>query len=233
MAVYGLMGWNGPGDMIADGLYFYPHDDRKTRNAFFASAYSVMGHLAKSDGRVCEDEITMAEKIMERMQLSLKQKQHAIKLFNHGKETDFDLERILQRLKKDLARRALIRHFIDIQLKLAYSDGDLQHPERQLLKGIVNQLEFNRLEYEHLEREVKNELLDPSRVSLNEAYSLLGVQYDASDDELRTVYRRLMGQVHPDRLHANNLSAEELRLASERAHRIKTAYEQVKKVRGF
>jgi DnaJ like chaperone protein len=233
MAVFGLMGWNGPGEALADGLYFYPHDDKRTRNAFFASTYSVMGHVAKADGRVCEDEITMAEKVMDHMQLTLEQKKQAIKLFNHGKESGFDLEKILTRLKKDIERRALIRQFMNIQLKVAYSDGELKQAEQQLFRQMLSLLEFNRLEFEHLEKDVKNELLDPSRLSLNEAYSVLGVQHDASIDELKKIYRRLMGQYHPDRLHANNYTAEEIRSASEMASKIKAAYEQVKKVKNF
>jgi len=233
MAVFGLLGWNGPGEALADGHYFYPHDDKRTRNAFFASSYSVMGHVAKADGRVCEDEITMAEKVMDQMQLTLEQKKLAIKLFNHGKEPDFELEKILTRLKKDIERRALIRLFVEVQLKVAYSDGELKPAEQELFRQMLALLEFNRLEFEHLEREIKNQLLNPSRVSLNEAYSVLGVQYDASEEELKKVYRRLMGQYHPDRLQANHISGEEMRLASERAHRIKSAYEQVRKVRGF
>ena len=233
MAVFGLMGWNGPGEALADGPYFYPHDDKRTRNAFFASTYSVMGHVAKADGRVCEDEVTMAEKVMDRMQLTFEQKKQAIKLFNSGKETGFELDKILIRLKKDIERRALIRQFMDIQLKVAYSDGDLKPQEQQLFHQMLSLLEFNRLEFEHLERDVKNELLDPSRVSLNEAYAVLGVQYDASEEELKKVYRRLMGQYHPDRLQADQVSSDEMRLASERAYKIKSAYEQVKKMRGF
>jgi len=233
MSVYGLLGWNGPGEALADGPYFYPHDDKRTRNAFFASTFSVMGHVAKADGRVCEDEITMAEKVMDQMQLTLEQKQLAIKLFNYGKETDFDLEKVLGRLKKDIERRALVRQFVNIQLKVAYSDGELKNNEQILFQQMLSLLEFNRLEFEHLERDVKNELLSPFRVSLNEAYSVLGVPYDASEDELKKVYRRLMSQYHPDRLQANDISGEEMRLASERAHKIKSAYEQVRKVRGF
>lgn len=230
MSVFGLVGWNGPSEPLSDGHYFYPHDDKRTRHAFFASTYAVMGHLAKSDGRVSEDEITMAEQIMDRMRLSHEQKKHAVKLFNHGKSDTFSLDKVLGKLSKDIERRALIRQFIEIQLHVAYSDGDLNPPEQVIIRSILTSLEFNRLEFEHLERAVKNELLNPERVSLNEAFKLLGVEFDVGAEELKKVYRRLIGQYHPDRLQANSHSEEEMRKASEKAHRIKTAYEQVKKV---
>lgn len=230
MSVFGLVGWNGPSDPISDGRYFYPHDDKRTRHAFFASTYAVMGHLAKSDGRVSEDEITMAEQIMDFMQLSPEQKKHAVKLFNYGKSDTFSLAKVLAKLSKDIERRALIRQFIEIQLHVAYSDGELNPPEQYIIKSILTCLEFNRLEFEHLERAVKSELLNPERVSLNEAFKLLGVEFDVGLEELKTVYRRLMGLYHPDRLQVDSNSAEEMRQASDKAHRIKTAYEQVKKV---
>ncbi|MDH5184481.1 MAG: co-chaperone DjlA [Gammaproteobacteria bacterium] len=233
MSVFGLVGWNGPSEPLSDGRYFYPHDDKRTRHAFFASTYAVMGHLAKSDGRVSEDEITMAEQIMDRMQLSLEQKKHAVTLFNYGKSDTFSLDKVLGKLRKDIERRALIRQFIEIQLHVAYSDGDLHQPEQDIIKSILISLEFNRLEFEHLERDVKSELLNPSRMSLNESFKLLGVDFNVEAEELKTVYRRLMGQHHPDRIQASSCSDAEMRLASDKAHRIKTAYEQVRKERGF
>lgn len=232
MSVFGLVGWNGPSEPLSDGRYFYPHDDKRTRHAFFASTYAVMGHLAKSDGRVSEDEITMAEQIMDRMQLSQEQKKHAVTLFNYGKSDTFSLNKVLGKLSKDIERRALIRQFIEIQLHVAYSDGDLNQPEQDIIKSILTSLEFNRLEFEHLERDVKSELLNPERVSLNEAFKLLGVEFDVGAEELKKVYRRLMGLYHPDRLQAGLNSEAELREASAKAHRIKTAYEQVRKVLG-
>jgi len=156
-----------------------------------------------------------------------------VTLFNYGKSETFSLDKVLTKLRKDIERRALIRQFIEIQLHIAYSDGELNPPEQEIIKTILTSLEFNRLEFEHLEREVKSVLLNPGRVSLHEAYQLLGVEFDVNAEELKKVYRRLMGLYHPDRLQANSHTEEELRQASEKAHRIKTAYEQVKKVMGF
>ena len=51
-----------------------------------------MGHLAKADGRVSEDEIAQARAVMDRMQLSEEQRKQAIALFNQGKQDDFPLE---------------------------------------------------------------------------------------------------------------------------------------------
>ncbi|MBD3609313.1 MAG: co-chaperone DjlA [Gammaproteobacteria bacterium] len=231
MSVLGLLGWNAPGDDLADGPYFSALDDKRTRTAFFASLFSVMGHIAKADGRVCEDEITAAEVIMERMSLSKAQKSKAIELFNYGKADNFPLEKILQRMKKDISRRSLYRQFMEAQLRVAYSDGDLQSFERKLLTNMQQFFDINKLEYEHLDRDIKNELLDPSHTSLYQAYATLGIKPNASDDAVKTVYRRLMSQHHPDRLQAENGDESDMRNAAEKAHQIKQAYEKIRQVR--
>ncbi|MEW8432270.1 MAG: co-chaperone DjlA, partial [Candidatus Thiodiazotropha sp.] len=55
-----------PDDQISWG----PGDQERVQTAFFTATFSVMGHLAKADGRVSPDEIKMAEALMAQMSLS-------------------------------------------------------------------------------------------------------------------------------------------------------------------
>ena len=50
-----------------------------------------MGHLAKADGHVSEQEIYATRRVMEQMGLSDEMKQEAIRYFNLGKQSDFDV----------------------------------------------------------------------------------------------------------------------------------------------
>ena len=78
-----------------------PPITERTQAAFFASSFAVMGHVAKADGRVTEDEIAQAKRIMAEMQLSADQRRAAIKLFYSGKEADFDLYGVLEEFRKE------------------------------------------------------------------------------------------------------------------------------------
>ena len=49
----------------------------------------VMGHIAKADGVVTEDEIRVARSVMKKMQLSHSKKRQAISYFTTGKQTNF------------------------------------------------------------------------------------------------------------------------------------------------
>src|SRR5262245_1963028 len=46
----------------------------RTQVVFFTATFSVMGHIAKADGRVTADEIRVAAAVMDQMLLSVEQK---------------------------------------------------------------------------------------------------------------------------------------------------------------
>ncbi|MGC9553594.1 co-chaperone DjlA, partial [Vibrio metoecus] len=66
---------------------------------FFKAAFSVMGHVAKAKGQVTKEEIQLATIMMDRMNLTLEQKRAAQDAFRDGKESDFPLEQVLERVK--------------------------------------------------------------------------------------------------------------------------------------
>ena len=68
-------------------------------------------------------------------------------------------------------------------------------------------------------------------MSLANATELLGVSRWTSKDDVKKAYRRLMGQYHPDKLHARGCTQEELNLATAKVQDIKRAYEIIGKAR--
>lgn len=66
---------------------------------------------------------------------------------------------------------------------------------------------------------------------VDEAYRTLGLEPDASEDEVERAYRQLMGKYHPDRVAG---AAEEIRdLAEQRARDINGAYDRIRELRRF
>jgi DnaJ like chaperone protein len=62
-------------------------------------------------------------------------------------------------------------------------------------------------------------------------YAVLGLSREASDREVKTAYRRLISQHHPDKL--GDVPEELKRRAEERAREIIAAYEKIRAERGF
>ncbi|MDH3871957.1 MAG: co-chaperone DjlA [Gammaproteobacteria bacterium] len=205
----------------------------RVQAAFFTTTFSVMGHIAKADGKVTPDEISATESIMRRMQLDAQQRKAAIRLFNAGKSEDFDLHAVLAQFRQECHRRRnLVQMFLEIQIATAMADGQVHTSEKRIIFSIGEQLGFDRAVIEHLFGFIESgAAMDSGKSSLSDAYEVLGVSRDASDAEVKKAYRRLMNQHHPDKLAAKGLPEEMMKLATEKTQEIKSAYEQIKRSR--
>ncbi len=221
----------------------HPGDRERVQTAFFTATFSVMGHLAKSDGRVSEDEIAIARRVMDQMDLNQKLRQTAIRLFDEGKRTDFPLDDVLDQFRQECHRRlTLIQMFVEIQLQAAYADGVLHGAEERLLLHICRRLSIPERLFRQLEEMIKAErhyagggraTPKPSGPSLEDAYAILMVTPKSSDAEVKRAYRRLLSQHHPDKLVSKGLPEEMMKIATQKTHEIRQAYEQIKQARGM
>ena len=205
----------------------------RVQAAFFTATFSVMGHVAKADGRVTPDEISAARSIMDQMQLSAAQRKAAIGLFSEGKKDDFPLHDVLQQFRTECHRRRnLLQIFLEIQIATAMADGHVHADEKRLIKRIGELLGFAATDIDKLFRFTNSSRSYSSdHQTLPEAYKVLGVEKSASDAEVKKAYRRLMSQHHPDKLIAKGLPEEMIKLATEKTQTIKSAYEQIKESR--
>lgn len=220
-----------------------PGDQQRVQAAFFTATFSVMGHVAKVDGRVCRDEIEIARLVMDRLNLSAELKQAAMRLFNEGKRVDFPLSQVLAQFKQECQRRrSLLRMFLEVLLQAAYADGVMHPAERVLLLRVSGELGFSVAEFGQLEAMLAaargfeagtGRAAQDNRPSLADAYSVLNVTARSSDDEIKKAYRRLLSQHHPDKLVAKGLPEEMMKMAAERTHQIRSAYERIREERGF
>lgn len=212
------------------------------QTAFFTASFSIMGYVAKADGRVTESEIQIARDIMQKMQLNEDQKKLAINLFTQGKQSSFNPDEVIFQFKRTCARRSnLLMMFMEIQLSTALADGELHQDEQRVLLHIAELLGFRRRDFEQLLARCtaqrfysQNHAQDNKpndRALIHAAYELLGVNESCTDTELKKAYRRSMSQHHPDKLVSKGLPEEMMKLATEKTQEIKDAYERIKQHR--
>ena len=214
---------------------------QRVQAAFFMATFSVMGHMAKADGRVSEDEIAIARAVMARLGLTPELRQAAMRLFTEGKRPDFPLDEVLAQFKRECRqRRTLLQLFMEFLLMAAYADGVMHAAERRLILHINDRLGFGAAELGRLEAMVsagrrfeEGHGTQTARASLADAYAVLNVSPQAGDEEIKKAYRRLLSQHHPDKLVAKGLPEEMMKLASARTHQIRSAYEKIREKRGF
>ena len=114
-------------------------------------------------------------------------------------------------LVKPSIRVEVVRSLYDVGMV----DGDLQRSEQDVLKRIVNT--FN-LSDEQLQQ-ITAEYFGAGDAN----YAVLGVQPGASDDEVKSAYRKLAAEHHPDRA----------KDGGEKFRQVKDAWDAIRKLRGL
>lgn len=214
----------------------------QVQQIFFNNTFRVMGNIAKSDGRVSENEIRQARHIMQQMGLNENLKREAIRLFGEGKEPEFNLHDALMQVKEVCGvQPVLLRVFLEMQIQMAFADGNnISQRKRAILLNICQELgvssaHFNQFEQrfraeQNYQRYQQQSRPDP-QAQLTQAYQVLGLTASADEAEIKKAYRRLMSRHHPDKLMAKGLPPEMIKMATQKTQQIKSAYEQVCKAR--
>jgi DnaJ like chaperone protein len=206
------------------------HRVDQIRRVFFETTFEVMGHVAKADGRVSEDEVQVARRIMQAMRLTDEQVQAAIEHFTRGKRARYPLE---DRLAELDGGGGLARTFVQLQLQAALGAGVVGPEKREALARVARALGVSRAELEQLEAIVRGLAGGGAQLSVDAAYRVLGVGAQASDEAVKIAYRRLMSQHHPDKLVARGLPVSMVGVAEQKTREVRAAYEQIKTQRGF
>ena len=233
----GFLGYDDlsdPGDGIA-----YSAADRQ--RLFFQTAFYGLGALAKADGRVSEAEIEAARGLMTEMRLGPAAVRDAIQCFAEGKGANFPLrDRVLVLRRACRHEPELLRTFLEIQMDFLLGKQAISGGERSLLLSMADTLGVGRMDLVHLEAVLRarrsfrqqRPVASPGQ-TLGGAYRALGLESAATDAEVKTAYRRLMNQHHPDKQAARGLPESMLEAAKERTHEIRAAYELIRDQRGM
>lgn len=228
-------------------------DKKAVEQAFFSALFPVMGQIAKADGRICEQEIEATQQLFEKMGLNTDARRVAIELFKQGAEDNFELDQALAGLNSQVHINANLKKiFLVYLVSIAFADGHLHDAEDQILKAVAQRLGFSVFAYQQLlgmveaqryfyqgqqqhsgyhYREQAGAWKRTSKDELTLAYEALGVSSSASDKEIKTAWRKLMSEYHPDKLTGRGVPEDMVKLATERSQEVQAAYDLIKKHR--
>jgi len=226
-------------------------DPATVRTTFFRTAFSMMGHVAKSDGRVSEQDIAAARRIFRQFNLGEADTRAAMECFTAGKDSGFDAAAALAELARVCrGRDDLLRMFLEIQMRAALMGDGMEGAARAALVRVAQALGIGAVEFAHLEAVLRlqgygtadgyqragrgpRQGTASGRDALTEAYEVLDLPRTATDAEVKRSYRRLMSQNHPDKLVARGLPESMLEVAKQKTQAIQAAYERIRESRGM
>jgi DnaJ like chaperone protein len=208
----------------------------RVSDEFVRALFGCMGHLAKTDGRVSEDEIRAARLIMHRLGLSPAGVRRAIGWFDDGKRTGFPLVQTVREARRVSARSAAKRTmFLRLLLEVVLAKPSHSREERAMIWTVCSELDIGRVELAQLEAMIRAQkgfkrspAGDADAERVRNAYATLGVDPDSSNDEIKKAYRRLMNRNHPDKIAGSNPEAAVVAEAERRTREVRSAYEMLK-----
>ncbi|WP_339339952.1 co-chaperone DjlA [uncultured Oceanicoccus sp.] len=230
---------------IAQAMGFdYGADRAKLQRLFFETTFKIMGHLAKVDGRISEEEIQQAEALMAQLGLTAEHRKEAIALFKLGSQNDFQLEPVIASFIANGGRRHnLPILLLEFLFSIAMADGEMHQAEKEILSKTAGYLGIGSRQFEQLLAMLMAQQnfaggqyqqqgqRQTSANELDKAYKALGVSSADSDRDIKKAYRKLMSQHHPDKLVAQGVPEAMMKVATEKAQEIQAAYDLIKKAR--
>ncbi len=228
---YGAPGHGAPGST----------PDPTVSEVFFRTTFELMGHVAKSDGRVSEAEIDAARRLMQELRLGPSETAAAIQCFRAGKAPSYDAGFHIEELREACGLRYdLLATFIELQLRAAFAGNGISPPAHQILVRAAERLGMSRLEFARMEAAVRARQGQQrfhagaqQQRPLTECYAELEVSAAASDADVTKAYRRQMSRHHPDKLVGNGLPESMAQWAKEKTQRIQESYEAIRAARGM
>jgi DnaJ like chaperone protein len=238
-------GGSGVGNLFGGGA-----KPAQVNALFFPTTFRVMGHIAKADGRVSEQEIASARAVMHALHLNQAQMLSAMGYFNEGKQPDFALDPALQQLRVAIAPYPdLANFFVEIQLQAALAGDGLSEMPRARLRRAAQLLGLGPAQFARLESILRwsqpaagarggsagahSNAGGSGEERLAQAYSVLEATPGMTDEQIVKTYRRQMSRNHPDKLKANGLPDSMLERAKEKTQQIQAAYEAIRARRGM
>lgn len=203
-------------------------DEFKRKMNYYVVA--LLAKIAKSDGRVSEEEADMMSQILNANAKDKREREFLKASFNEHKERLDDATRVAREFIKEVPLPYNERlNVLNVLIFMAGIDGELNAVKLNLLSIIAREFGVKQDEFERLLNHIKGFKSQSKNLSLDEAFAILGLSKGARLDEVKKKYRELAKRYHPDVLNANNVSQAQLKEGARKFQQVNEAYECVKK----
>ena len=198
----------------------------QTQAAHFVSLFSILGKLAKIDGVVSRDEIIVVDGFINNLQISETEKQFARQVFNEAKISSYAIEDFAIQLYQTTRHQpTVLVSFFNLLFQIVAADGTFHPDEEAALKRIQGIFKIGDQQFENIKAVYFNDI--------DKYYKALDCTPESSNQEIKSSYKRLVKDFHPDTIVSKGLPEEFTEFATKRFREIQEAYEMIEKERKF
>ena len=195
---------------------------RATRGGDFAMALVVLSAaVMNADGKVVKSELEFVKKFL-KLNFGDNMADQLLLLLREALKQNVDVRRVADQIRKNMdhPKRLLLLQYL---YGIAKSDGDVDKSEIDLIRTIARHLGISAKDITSIE--------EPFNTGSANPYKVLEISNDCSDSDVKKAYRKLAIKFHPDKI--GDLGEGPKKLAKERFLQVQSAYEEIKKARGF
>ncbi len=192
------------------------------RNSFFVSLLVLSSAVIKADGQVSQSELNCVREFIRR-NFGDSVVDEAMRMLDGFNRQQVNIYSVGPQIADNMnySQRLQLFHYL---VQIATADGNFSKSEKSVLEAIGAVIRLNN-------SDINSVIAMFYRENDESAYAVLGISPNATDDEVKTAYRRMAMKNHPDKV--ASLGPEVQKAAEEKFRQIQDAYETIKRQRGM
>ena len=197
------------------------------RDQLFAVAVVVLSaKLAKCDGPVVRSEIDAFKR---QFRIPPESVRDIGRLFDQARDSSDNFLPYAEQLRDSFSdNRGLLEDVMAALFAIARADKPLTLAEQEMLRQVHRALGLDELAWSQAAGGASRAAASATG---EDAYAVLGMPRDATDEALRGAWLRLMRENHPDSLASRGVPPEFIARAGEKVARINAAWDRIKRER--
>ena len=204
---------------------YFPNAEKTRRRDVFATGVSALAaKLSKVDGPVTRAEV---DAFKEQFRFGPDQMSRVAQVYDEAKKDPYGFEPYAQALADHFAAEPfLLAEIFGALHRIAAVDGGVNEAEDQFLRQVADRFGLTYVSHGEPPPHPRSRPRDAS------PYMTLGVQPSASMSEVKTAWRNLTREHHPDTLMAKGVPSDYVDLATKKMAEINAAYDKIRQERG-
>jgi DnaJ like chaperone protein len=209
-------------DVVTEAIRSTFSGTERRQLGFTVAMIALSAKMAKADGVVTSDEVDVVKRLFV---VPDHERPNVARLFNLAKQDVAGFEAYARRIGGLFADEPEeLEDILDGLFHIACADGIFHDEEFSFLKRVSQEFGQSAATFAH----IKARHIAPDKTG---PYLVLGVEPDADMVKIKSAWRQLVKDNHPDRLIARGLPPDAIVLANERIRAINAAYETIQRQR--